>query len=139
MGLLDGSHTADEISKFMRTVPNYTGPISITSATFQAALNDTKSAVNQRLQAHDAYNRWKPASSMKLQMFHNTNDDLVPKGNTDNAAAAWKGLPNVQAAYYLELLPGVGSVHTGVLPLAYINGTAWLNSIAWPKRGSVWQ
>jgi pimeloyl-ACP methyl ester carboxylesterase len=133
--LLDGSHTAGEISNWMRTVPVYKGPITVTSETFQTALNDAGSTVNQALQVNDGFAGWKPAT-MQIHMFHNKIDDLVPKENTDNAVAAWAGLGNVTATYYPEWLTPMGTVHAGSLPFAYIYGTNWLNSIAMPESAA---
>lgn len=128
--MLGGDNSGGEISSFMRTAPDYNGPITVTSDVFKAALNTEGSLLNNALLANNSYQGWSPAPSFKF--FHLNDDDLVPVENTKNAMAAWKNLANVNVMYFDEAIPYLGSKHAGALIPAYIYGTNWLNSIINP-------
>lgn len=131
--MLDGSYTSADIAGLMQQTPNYSGPISVTSAEFQLALNSVGSTVNQSLVQNDAYNGWQPANApgktLPLQMFHCPKDDLVPIGNADNAMAAWSGLPNVGLETF-DCDNALGSYHAGAMLPGYAKGLGWLESKA---------
>lgn len=130
--LMDGSHTPADIDNFMQLVQPYNGPRSVLTDGFLANLEDTSSAVVKTLEANNAYVGWIPA--MPVKMIHSTLDDLVPVGNLNEAVKAFPALPTIQSETFEEYIPGMGSVHSGALPFAYIRGFLWLDGYAHPER-----
>lgn len=130
--MLKGDYNGTEISDFMRTAPNYNGPITVTSSTFQTALNTDGSALNKSLLANNSYQGWTPKAATSYKFFHLKIDDLVPVGNSEKAVEAWQNLSNVNHYFFDEWIDYLGSKHAGALIPAYIYGTDWLNSIAKP-------
>jgi len=130
--LTDGDHSSEEINALCLQAVPYTGPASVLSSAFRAALADTGSQVVQTLVVNDAYRGWQP--TFRLRMFHNQFDDLVPPQNTQLAAAAFSGLSNVDTDFYLSFIPGLGSVHAGAMPVATVLGFQWIDSFAYPNR-----
>jgi hypothetical protein len=129
--LLDGSHTSDEITEFMKKATPYQGPSSILTQSFKDMLQQTSGEVYDILSQNDAYANWKPAMPMKL--YHNSLDDLVPVGNSNNAMTAFAGLSNVTLETFEEYAHP-GSIHAGSLPIAYYKGFIWLDGYAYPER-----
>jgi len=129
--MLDGDYTGGEISNYMMGLPGYHGPSSALTDSFLTLLKTEGSIVNAKLRENDSY-AWTPDGKAKIRIWHNTKDDLVPVGNTENAAAAWKGVANVETIYFSEYIDGLGSVHAGALIPAYIKATGWINGMAFP-------
>jgi pimeloyl-ACP methyl ester carboxylesterase len=129
--MLDGSYTGGEISGYIKGLPGYHGPSTALTEGFIRLLETDGSVVNAKLRENNAY-AWTPNGKVMIRMWHNVKDDLVPVGNTENAAAAWKGIANLEATYFSEYIDGLGSVHAGALIPAYIKATSWLNGIAFP-------
>ncbi|MBX3166808.1 MAG: hypothetical protein KF760_05325 [Candidatus Eremiobacteraeota bacterium] len=130
--LTDGDHSSEEINDLVRQAVPYTGPASVLSTAFRAALGDTSSQLVQTLVINDAYYNWLP--TFRLRMFHNQFDDLVPPQNTQNAALAFAGQSNVDTNYYPLYIPGLGSVHAGAMPVATVLGFQWIDTFAYPNR-----
>ena len=129
--LLDGNHSADEITDFMKKAVPYQGPRSILTQDFKDMLQLTSGEAYDILRQNDSYANWKPAMPMRL--YHNSLDDLVPVGNSDNAMTAFSGLSNVTLETFEEYAQP-GSIHAGSLPIAYYKGFKWLDGYAYPAR-----
>ena len=130
--LTNGDHSSDEINALCLQAVPYTGPASVLSTAFRAALADTGSQVVQTLVTNDAYRGWLP--TFRLRMFHNQFDDLVPPQNTQLAAAAFSSRSNVDTDFYPLFIPGLGSVHAGAMPVATVLGFQWIDTFAYPNR-----
>lgn len=130
--LLFGANTAEEINGVMQEVPSYTGPSSILTASYIAALGNPSSFLYQRLEENDAYRGWIPGTETQVLLYHNLDDDLVPIGNFDAAQAVWGTPTNLIYQTATDDIPGLGSVHAGTLVPAYIQAAQWVNGIANP-------
>ncbi len=129
---MDGHHTPSQINELIYKVTPYTGPNSILTEAFIRLLEDTSSDVFQTLEKYNAYNGWAPQMPMKL--FHNALDDLVPAGNLEMARAYFPDLPNLEYEFFYEYIEGLGPVHGGALPFAYVKDFLYLDRFASPER-----
>ncbi len=127
--LLFGANTAEEINLVMKEVPSYAGPRSILTSGYLADLSDPASVLYGKLEENNAFN-WTP--SVKILLYHNPNDDLVPVGNLNEAQSAWTGLLNVIYETPVTVVDNLGSVHAGTLIPAYIRAAQWVDGIAYP-------
>ncbi len=71
---------------------------------------------------------------MPMKLYHNALDDLVPAGNLERARAHFPDLPNLEYELFYEFIPGLGSVHGGALPFAYVKGFLYLDHFGFPER-----
>ncbi len=130
--LLDGEHTGDEINSFMKKAVPYEGPRSILQDEFIAELEDTGSTVVTTLAENNAYTDWIP--EMPLRVFHCLFDDLVPVTNAYDAYDAFldQGAgDNLEEEIFLAFIPGLGSIHGGAAPVAYLKGYRWIDDQAY--------
>ena len=122
--MLNGDYTGGEIDSWIEQINPYVGPRSLLTEALLDDLTNPASAVSQVLFSNNSYVGWIP--QMKVELYHNRYDDLVPVGNTTNAFDyLWKtyghaGISNVSPYYYDVYIPGMGSVHAGAFPVAVV-------------------
>ena len=123
--LLTGNYTGSVISNFMETVENYSGPLSITTHAFKAALKNNESLVRQKLTENTLPGKFTPISTTVYLFAHYKNDDCVPVGNILAVQADWKKYAkNVAFDVFESTDPfteeDMGSTHAAALPQAYV-------------------
>ncbi len=131
---LNGEYTGDEINKYIRLASPYKGPSSILTTDFLSTLQDETSAVVKTLRKNDSTYGWFPLASTEVKFFHHKFDDLVPRGNSEQAIQDWGGINNVDYEDYYFYIPGLGSIHAGAMIPAVKLGFQWIDKDAWPDR-----
>jgi pimeloyl-ACP methyl ester carboxylesterase len=126
--MMDGTHTGEQMDQVIEGLDPYNGPASVLTQTTLDALHDPDSETNEKFAINDGFYDWTP--TVPVYLCHNVNDDSVPVGNTVHAAEAWEGVDNVTVEYFVDYIPGLGTVHAGSLVPAYLRAIAWINDRA---------
>lgn len=133
--LLNGEHSSEEINGFMKLATPWQGPRSILTPAALDDLEDGASDMCSILAQNDAFHDWVP--EMPFKIFHCLFDDVVPVENAREAYDYFKAhgaKDNVELEEFILYLPGLGSVHVGAAPVAYLLGFEYLDTIAYPER-----
>ena len=129
--MLFGDYSGGQITNKMKTITPYVGARAILTNETISKLNDETSQLNGLFKENDSFYNWKPAESLQVFLAHNSLDDSVPFENTELAQKAWQNLSNVEVVHFTDYVPGLGTIHAGALPFAYIRGTYWIHQLAY--------